>query len=198
MNRRERDQRVRQSREAIVESFDGLVLSRPYDDIHVADIVGNAGVGRSTFYEHFRSKDELLRHSVTAVLGVLADAATDAGDGGSIRCMLDHFLENRRASRALLNGPSAAPIERRHAELIEARLSGAALIIPLRLAAAQVASGQLGLVREWLERNEPCDSAALARAMLQTTRSAVSALRAGTVPIPVVGNGDCPPPVPES
>ncbi len=176
MNRRERDQRVRQSREAILESFDGLVLSRPYADIHVSDIVGNAGVGRSTFYEHFRSKDEVLRHSVTAVLGVLADAATDAGDPGSIRCMLDHFLENRRAARALLNGPSAAHIVRRHAELIEARLSGKALMVPPHLAAAQVASGQLGLVRAWLDRTDPCDSADLARAILESTRGTVSAL----------------------
>lgn len=182
MDRRDRDQRVRRTRDWILKSFNRLALRRPYHGIQVADIVENAGVGRSTFYEHFRGKDELFRHALTTVLSVLADAATDAADLAQIHATLEYFWENRQAARGMLRGESASQVARRHAELFEERLSalcnenGSTPIIPLRLAATQLAAAQLGLITAWLEGAERCSPAALARAILQSTRSAVSAM----------------------
>lgn len=184
MDRRDRDQRVRRTRDWILKSFNRLALRRPYHNIQVADIVGNAGVGRSTFYEHFRGKDELFRHALTTVLSVLADAATDAADLAQIHATLEHFWENRQAARGMLRGESASQITRRHAELFEERLSALCSqrdltpIIPLRLAAIQLATAQLGLITAWLDGVERCTSAALARAIHQTTRNAVALLLA--------------------
>lgn len=38
----------------------GLMKQRPYERITVQDIIGRADVGRSTFYAHYRDKDDLL------------------------------------------------------------------------------------------------------------------------------------------
>ena len=50
------DRRVARTRGAIVDSFNHLVRERPYESIQVPDILDEAGVGRSTFYEHFRNR----------------------------------------------------------------------------------------------------------------------------------------------
>jgi AcrR family transcriptional regulator len=58
---------------------------KTYDRITVADILERAKISRSTFYVHFRDKDDLLASSMRALLlGALSvggRAATDEGDG---------------------------------------------------------------------------------------------------------------------
>jgi AcrR family transcriptional regulator len=66
------DRRTARSRRAITSAFVALVLERRYDAIRVGDIVEKADVGRSTFYEHFRSKDDLLRQSMEGLLARIA------------------------------------------------------------------------------------------------------------------------------
>jgi AcrR family transcriptional regulator len=42
------------------EAFASLIREKPYDSIAVKEILDRANVGRSTFYTHFRDKDDLL------------------------------------------------------------------------------------------------------------------------------------------
>ncbi len=181
MDKRDHDQRVQRTRGAIVESFNGLALQRSYSSIRVSDVVGEAGVGRSTFYEHFRNIDEVLLQSASGMLGVLADAATESGDAERVRCVLEHFWEVRPTARALLRDPSGVQVARRLADLIEERLAeqwrgrDAPPIIPPRLVAAQAAGAQLGLIGAWLGGAAACDSGALARAITDATRAIVRA-----------------------
>ncbi len=173
---------MRQTRSAIVHSFNGMVLQRPYDAIQVGEIAGQAGVGRSTFYEHFRDKDALLKHAVSGLLGVLADAVTERADRAKIEHVLRHFWDNRRAARARFSGDSRSQVSRWLADLIEARLrsgdGGSALRIPSNLAAAQIADAQIGLIRAWLEGDGACASDSAARALHATSAAMVEALRA--------------------
>ena len=62
------DRRVERTRVAILGAFRDLVLTRGYDPISVRDIVDAAGVGRSTFYEHFDDKDDLFQQSLRPLL----------------------------------------------------------------------------------------------------------------------------------
>ncbi len=52
-------------REALV----SLIHEKPYDTIAVREILDRANVGRSTFYTHFRDKDELLVSGIHGMLG---------------------------------------------------------------------------------------------------------------------------------
>jgi AcrR family transcriptional regulator len=175
---RRRDARVVRTRRAILDSFHGL-RSRPFDAIRVADIVGAAGVGRSTFYEHFRGKDEVLKHAAAWVFAALADAVTGKGGTARIRHVVEHFRENRCAARGRLAGERicrwlAEAIEERLAAMCRAR--GATTVVPLRLAATQIAAGQIALVRAWLAGRDPCTSEALAIAIQRTSRTVASSL----------------------
>jgi AcrR family transcriptional regulator len=185
MNRRDEDHRVRQTRGWIVAHFNKLFLQRRYDDIHVADIIEGAGVGRSTFYEHFRNKDEVLKRASSVLLAVLADAVTDAGDTTRIQDILEHFREFRTTSRATLNGPLALPLAQQLTDLVETRLLSmgreqkVCLVIPVRLVAQQVAQAQLALIRGWLEESDEVPSSTISLAILKTSSSMVKSLQAG-------------------
>ena len=54
-----------------------LILSKSYDGFTAADIAEEANVGRSTFYEHHRGKEDMLAQSVTPVLTPFADLLAD-------------------------------------------------------------------------------------------------------------------------
>ncbi len=54
------DRRQRKTRKAIYDAFEALMGERHYSCVTVAQIIERADVGRSTFYAHFETKDELL------------------------------------------------------------------------------------------------------------------------------------------
>jgi AcrR family transcriptional regulator len=55
------DRRVSRTRKALQHALLALMLKRGYDAITVEEICAEADVGRSTFYAHFTSKDDLKR-----------------------------------------------------------------------------------------------------------------------------------------
>lgn len=57
------DRRKEKTVKAVREAFSALMLRKRYSEITVQDILDGANIGRSTFYEHFKTKDELL-HAV--------------------------------------------------------------------------------------------------------------------------------------
>ena len=59
---------VRRTQSAIRSAFSRLVLSREFDGIRIDDIIREADVARSTFYQHFRSKEDVLCASMGPVI----------------------------------------------------------------------------------------------------------------------------------
>ena len=55
------DRRIEKTRKAIFDAFDALIVKFDYAKISVQNIINKAGVGRSTFYLHFTTKNDLLR-----------------------------------------------------------------------------------------------------------------------------------------
>jgi AcrR family transcriptional regulator len=54
------DARVRRSRDRLGDALVELVQEKPFDSITVQDVLDRAGVSRSTFYAHYRDKDDLF------------------------------------------------------------------------------------------------------------------------------------------
>ncbi len=54
------DRRVRRTRENLFSALSELMQEKRYNKITIQDIIDRADVGRSTFYAHFETKDDLL------------------------------------------------------------------------------------------------------------------------------------------
>jgi AcrR family transcriptional regulator len=57
---RKLDARAKRTRMLLGEAFLRLIMEKPIEEITVQEVLDRAGVGRSTFYLHFRDKNDLL------------------------------------------------------------------------------------------------------------------------------------------
>jgi AcrR family transcriptional regulator len=60
MKEKKEDRRIGRTRKLMHEALMSLIVEKGYESVTVQDILDRADVGRSTFYAHYRDKDELL------------------------------------------------------------------------------------------------------------------------------------------
>src|SRR4029453_18388205 len=80
------DRRGRRTRELLRRALLSLVQEQGYERITVQDILDRADVGRSTFYAHYRDKDDLLLSGFEDIRSALAAeraAAAETAGGTS-------------------------------------------------------------------------------------------------------------------
>lgn len=111
------DRRIERTREALRLAMIELMLERGWDGIDVQALCTRANVGRSTFYQHFPNKEELLKASF-AGLGQALKAQAAAGPLGFLPGLVDHVHEMQELFRALLMRRSAHYVQDRFRELL--------------------------------------------------------------------------------
>jgi len=72
------DRRVARTRAMLQKAHISLILEKGYEAITVEDICEEANVGRSTFYAHYTSKDDLRRSGLENLRRLLVDRQKDA------------------------------------------------------------------------------------------------------------------------
>lgn len=164
------DRRVLRTCRALTHALIELVAEKRYKTITVQDLLDRADVGRSTFYAHYRGKDDLLLRSFEAMLDMLdAGMADGAAEGGPprvapVRELFRHVASLRSFHQALVRahlldrvyeaGTShlSGTIERRLAAL--PALPGREGV-PLRIAARAFAGTLFALLRWWVDEEAP-------------------------------------------
>jgi AcrR family transcriptional regulator len=169
------DRRVQRTRTALYEALVQLIREKDYDAISVEDLLRAANVGRSTFYAHFTSKDDLLARSLDRLKALLADvaAAQQAASAGPhtiarelTLALFRHVAEYRDVQLALAGGRGAAVVNR----ALTKALTGVVHDLPLEaprglpreLAVAFTISTFTAVLSWWFERRPqmPPDDAA--------------------------------------
>lgn len=80
------DRRVRRTRELLRNALLALIVEKGYDRLTVQEILDRADVGRSTFYAHYRDKEDLLTSGFEDIRAALAAERHTSGHqaGGEV------------------------------------------------------------------------------------------------------------------
>jgi AcrR family transcriptional regulator len=111
------DRRVVRTRSTLQRALMSLIQENDYEAITVQDICDAANVGRSTFYAHYTSKDDLKRSGLEHLREQLVErqrkALAAAGDAEARSLafsltMLEHARDHIQIYRALVGGRGGA------------------------------------------------------------------------------------------
>lgn len=153
------------TRRRLLDSFNSLVLRGTKGKITVADIVREAGVGRSTFYDHYSSADDIHQQALAGPMTLLAEAILGVQTQERLSFLLTHFWENRERARQTLSGEDGEKVEQLLIAILDSRLSNRAASNQesRRVAAIELAAVPLALIRAWLEGRVHCTGTEMAR-----------------------------------
>ena len=184
------DRRVQRTRELLQKALIELISERGYDAITIQDIVDLANIGRTTFYLHYSSKDELFMSCHEAIVSEfrigplhplsreeLLSPEAPTGMTSAYR----HLEDARAPLYSIFQGKDSLLILRRirdwSAQEIEANLRAAFAeaesTIPFNVLASYLAGAQIALVQWWLEKRQPHTFEYLAQTFHRLQRAAI-------------------------
>jgi AcrR family transcriptional regulator len=166
------DRRVHRTRELLQKALIELIGEKGYDAITIQDIVDRANIGRTTFYLHYHSKDELFISCHEAMVSKFLIAplhllsreellSPDAPQG--LKSAYQHLEDSRAMIYAIFQGKDSLLIMRQmrdwNAREIETNLrtvfAEAESTIPWDVLANYLAGAQIALMHWWLEKRQP-------------------------------------------
>jgi AcrR family transcriptional regulator len=184
------DRRVQRTRELLQKALIDLINDHHYDDITIQDIVDRANVGRTTFYLHYNSKEELFSSCHGNIVsefhfGPLHPLsrnellAPEAPMG--IIFAYKHLEEGRARLNSVFQGRDGPLILRRirdmSAQEIEKNLRAVFTetdsTIPFNMLANYLAGAQVALMQWWLEKRQPYTAENLAQTFHRLQRAAI-------------------------
>lgn len=186
------DRRVQRTRELLQKSLIELINERGYDAITIQDIVNRANVARTTFYQHYKSKDDLFIACHEAIVsefqsGVIYSHPLSQEELLSLEAppgMISAYrhLEGARSRlNPVFQGKDGSLILRRirdaSAREIEANLRmafpQADNTIPLEVLANYLAGAQIALLQWLLDKRRPYPAEYLAQMFHRFQRAVI-------------------------
>jgi AcrR family transcriptional regulator len=164
-----KDRRVRRTEGLLHAALASLIHEKSYDAIVVKEILARADVGRSTFYSHFRDKDELLVSGIREMVRAGAAGAGAASPYDRLlrfsRPVFEHIERHRVTCDAATSAREQAVVhdhlQRVIAELVLAdlRRHAGAFAVPPELLARHVAATYVLVLEWWVESPDPLPAA---------------------------------------
>ncbi|HKQ05644.1 MAG TPA: TetR/AcrR family transcriptional regulator [Blastocatellia bacterium] len=184
------DRRVQRTRELLQKALIELIGEREYDAITIQSIVDRANVGRTTFYLHYGSKDDLFMSCHEAIVNEFhfgslhplsrEELLSSEAPPGMVAAY-QHLKDAWARLNPIFQGKDGPLILRRirdsSAREIEANLravfAGADSAVPLDVLANYLAGALIALVHWWLEKRRPHTPETLAQTFHRLQRAAI-------------------------
>src|SRR5512132_4155874 len=143
MREKKPDRRADRTRHSLSEALVGLIKEKRFDDITVQNVIERADVGRSTFYSHFRDKEDLFQRDWERFLDDFAQHIDwkKAGDSPfvPVSYLFQHLQDYQQFYRGLVRSRKAEAVFRTGAsylaKLVESslteRLRDQAAVLPI-------------------------------------------------------------------
>ncbi len=145
-NQREKSDARAATRARILDTFNRLLLDGVSPRPKVARIIVEAGVSRSTFYDHFDGVEVLLDESLSGVLTQLARALVIDRNEEALHPWIEHIGENRSMAREFFSGDRGERLQALFAQLITHELDGQK---DSRLSGILIAGTTINALKNW-------------------------------------------------
>jgi AcrR family transcriptional regulator len=167
------DRRTRRTRHQVSGALVDLIKEKRFGDITVQNLIDRAGVGRSTFYTHFRDKEDAFDQQWFHFNQYLSDQIDwdQAGQGSffPVTFFFQHLQEAQSFYRGLVRSGKVDAIFKSGVEYltrnIEAELKGRLksrpVTIPIPVLSHYLANEFFGLLKWWLDAGMPYTPAAM-------------------------------------
>jgi AcrR family transcriptional regulator len=167
------DRRVRRTRRSLREALVALIVERGYEKVTVQDVLDRADIGRSTFYAHYRDKDDLftacfddLRTDLERELEATTTGPSHDDPTRPIGVMFEHAFGHQRVYQALCgrSGETAGTrlLHRLVLDSLRAHLTPVGLKLPVDVVAEYHAGGLVAVLVWWVRQGFPQPPAEIA------------------------------------
>jgi AcrR family transcriptional regulator len=164
--RKKVDRRTQRTRHQLGRALVGLVEEKRFNDITVQDVIDRADVGRSTFYTHFRDKEDLFRKDWERFLDFLADQIKweNAGKGSfmPIIFLFSHLQEAQTFYQGLVRSHRTESLMKSGTEHLSQRIEAALrrrvthrTAVPIPVLANYLGNEMFVLLSWWLDQGMP-------------------------------------------
>jgi AcrR family transcriptional regulator len=169
-SRRKADRRILRTRDTLGDALVALMHEKDFDEITVQDLLDRAGVGRSTFYVHYRDKQDLFLSDVEDFFEMFSTLLTRQGASTKrlvpVIELFTHIRQVREFYTAVVNAGKMNDVQALgrgfFARSIEERLQRAGLEIePVRRSAQAhaLAGSFFSLLDWWIDKGMKADPA---------------------------------------
>jgi len=174
------DRRVRRTKEGLHSALMSLVVEKSYDRITVQDLIDRADVGRSTFYAHYETKDDLLLSGLDRLTSDVERHMADEPSSTAILPSLGvfrHVAQNPEQIKALMGSKGSGLVQRAvlsafthraRAAIDRQERDGQNSDLPPDARAALMAGSLLGLLTWWLDNDLPYPPETMAEVYAQS------------------------------
>ena len=182
------DRRVQRTQHVLGDALVELMHRKPFNEITVQEVLDLAQVGRSTFYLHYRDKDDLFLSDAEDFFESMANLLTRSGEVSKrvapVREFFAHLAEASEFYTSLIEagkiqdvmelaqGYFARAIEQRLAELAPQYAPASASRVALSHA---LAGAMLSLLTWWIDHDKPNSPAEMDDIFHQMVWSGVAA-----------------------
>lgn len=173
------DRRVKRTRRALQDALIHLILEKGYQAVTIEEITDQADLGRTTFYLHFKDKEDLFIHAIDticedfiqeheALLTLVDDPPNTAPhqqlspDERILFHIFSHAQENAALYQVMLRGEGGGKASQRFSDIIKdetiKRLENVPHLqikVPLEVFAVFFSGTLIEMVTWWLENNQP-------------------------------------------
>lgn len=170
--KRSKDRRIQKTLNLLHEALRALIREKPYDEISVQEILNRANVGRSTFYMHFRDKDELLVSGIHDMLGSVQAPVKALPSGKPYERIVafslpvfEHIYQHRHAGTALMGARGGAVVHEHLRKVVAQHIADdmskqcpgrpKPTKIPQEVLVQHVASTFILVLNWWVESRKP-------------------------------------------
>ncbi len=167
MQEEKTDRRVQRTRQLLQNALMELIEEKGYEAVTIEDITERANLGRTTFYLHFRAKEDLFLSShmqgmMNFRFGIYTkEELLSDNPPANMPSIFEYLRENRTTFQIMRHGKDAPMImraihdivTRNLLESIEAAFDESQSNIPFSALANYIVGSQLAFMTWWVERH---------------------------------------------